>query len=202
MGRARRAGAAAGGRAARMSTIEVRRPARTGRAGSADSGPDDSGSDESGRDDSGSDESGRDDFGRIDSGRDRSQRSGPDSSQPSGPDPSQPSGPDPRSAPGPSRLDASRSGESGPDGSRPDEVEPIGPGPIARGAADDAPRAIELVAPPRQGESTAMAGSMGMILVPAASGAGAVLLAVTHQDRPLMAVAGLLVLAASIASAS
>ena len=146
MGRARRAGAAAGGRAARMSTIEVRRPARTGRAGSAD-------------------------FGRIDSGRDRSQRSGPDSSQPSGPDPSQPSGPDPRSAPGPSRLDASRSGESGPDGSRPDEVEPIGPGPIARGAADDAPRAIELVAPPRQGESTALVGSMGMILVPAASGA-------------------------------
>jgi len=35
--------------------------------------------------------------------------------------------------------------------------------------------------------------------VPAASGVGAVLLAVTHQDRPLMAAAGLLVLAASIA---
>ena len=37
-----------------------------------------------------------------------------------------------------------------------------------------------------------------MILVPAASGVGAVLLAVTQQDRPLMAAAGLLVLAASI----
>ena len=44
-----------------------------------------------------------------------------------------------------------------------------------------------------------MTGSLGMILVPAASGVGAVLLAVTHQDRPLMAAAGLLVLAASIA---
>ncbi len=44
-----------------------------------------------------------------------------------------------------------------------------------------------------------MSGSMGMILVPAASGVGAVLLAVTQQDRPLMAAAGLLVLAASIA---
>ncbi len=44
-----------------------------------------------------------------------------------------------------------------------------------------------------------MSGSMGMILVPAASGVGAVLLAVTQQDRPLIAAAGLLVLAASIA---
>ena len=44
-----------------------------------------------------------------------------------------------------------------------------------------------------------MSGSMGMILVPAASGFGAVLLAVTQQDRPLLAAAGLLVLAASIA---
>ena len=58
---------------------------------------------------------------------------------------------------------------------------------------------IALAAPPRQAESPAMSGSMGMILVPAASGVGAALLAVTHQDRPLMAAAGLLVLAASIA---
>ncbi len=58
---------------------------------------------------------------------------------------------------------------------------------------------ITLVAPPRQGESTPISGSLGMILVPAASGVGAVLLAVTQQDRPLMAAAGLLVLAASIA---
>ena len=58
---------------------------------------------------------------------------------------------------------------------------------------------IALAAPPRQSESPAMSGSMGMILVPAASGVGAALLAVTHQDRPLMAAAGLLVLAASIA---
>jgi DNA segregation ATPase FtsK/SpoIIIE, S-DNA-T family len=59
--------------------------------------------------------------------------------------------------------------------------------------------ALELAAPPRQGESLPITGSMGMILVPAASGVGAVLLAVTHQDRPLLAAAGLLVLAASIA---
>ncbi len=58
---------------------------------------------------------------------------------------------------------------------------------------------IALVAPPRQSESTPMSGSLGMILVPAASGVGAVLVAVTQQDRPLMAAAGLLVLAASIA---
>ena len=58
---------------------------------------------------------------------------------------------------------------------------------------------VALVAPPRQNESAPMSGSLGMILVPAASGVGAVLLAVTHQDRPLMAAAGLLVLAASIA---
>src|SRR6478752_5415504 len=58
---------------------------------------------------------------------------------------------------------------------------------------------IEIAAPPRQHDPPTMSGSMGMILVPAASGVGAVLLAVTHQDRPLMASAGLLVLAASIA---
>src|SRR6478735_4670706 len=58
---------------------------------------------------------------------------------------------------------------------------------------------VALVAPPRQNESAPMSGSLGMILVPAASGVGAVLLAVTQQDRPLMAAAGLLVLAASIA---
>jgi S-DNA-T family DNA segregation ATPase FtsK/SpoIIIE len=58
---------------------------------------------------------------------------------------------------------------------------------------------IELTAPPQMPEAAPLTGSMGMILVPAASGAGAVLLALTQQDRPLLAAAGLLVLAASIA---
>jgi len=57
----------------------------------------------------------------------------------------------------------------------------------------------ELVAPPRRDEAVPISGSLGMILVPAASGVGAVLLAVTQQSRPLLAAAGLLVLAASIA---
>ena len=60
------------------------------------------------------------------------------------------------------------------------------------------PGVIEITAPPRQTESMPITGSMGMILVPAASGVGAVLLAVTQQSRPLLAAAGLLVLAASI----
>src|SRR6478609_8705926 len=72
-------------------------------------------------------------------------------------------------------------------------------GPRARVEAPE-PEPTVLVAPPRLTESPAMVGSAGMILVPAASGLGAVVLAVTHQDRPLIAVAGLLVLAASIAA--
>lgn len=57
---------------------------------------------------------------------------------------------------------------------------------------------IELAGPPQRPESAPLVGSMGMIAVPAASGVGAVLLAVTQRDRPLFAAAGLLVLAASV----
>ena len=67
-------------------------------------------------------------------------------------------------------------------------------------APDPGQESFALIAPPRLSDSPAMTGSAGMILVPAASGLGAVVLAVTHQDRPLIAVAGLLVLAASIAA--
>src|SRR6478752_6319402 len=69
-----------------------------------------------------------------------------------------------------------------------------------RTAAAPEPEPIALAAPPRLAESPPMAGSAAMILVPAASGLGAVVLAVTHPDRPLYAIAGLAVLAASIAA--
>src|ERR1700712_4900626 len=70
--------------------------------------------------------------------------------------------------------------------------------PMRRRSVDPVSGEIELTAPPRRTESMPITGSMGMILVPAASGVGAVLLAVTQQSRPLLAAAGLLVLAASI----
>jgi len=70
--------------------------------------------------------------------------------------------------------------------------------PQRRHSTDPGSSKIELAAPPRRTETTPITGSLGMILVPAASGVGAVLLAVTQQSRPLLAAAGLLVLAASV----
>ncbi len=73
---------------------------------------------------------------------------------------------------------------------------------VARGPSVPTPlpdTSIPLAAPPRQSESTPITGSLGMVLMPVASGVGAVLLAVTSQGRPIMAAVALLVLAASIA---
>ncbi|MGS0683801.1 type VII secretion protein EccCa [Nakamurella sp. GG22] len=69
---------------------------------------------------------------------------------------------------------------------------PSVPGPLLDGP-------ISLAAPPRQSETTPITASLGMVLMPVASGVGAVVLAVTSQGRPIMAAVALLVLAASIA---
>ena len=58
---------------------------------------------------------------------------------------------------------------------------------------------FELQSVPNRGEAPVIGGSLGMILMPAASGVGAVVLAVTSQGRPLMAVMAAVVLVASIA---
>ena len=71
--------------------------------------------------------------------------------------------------------------------------------PPRRGMPDPGSGSFELAAPPQLPETAPVSGSVGMIAVPAASGAGAVLLALTQRDRPLLAAAGLLVLIASVA---
>ena len=71
--------------------------------------------------------------------------------------------------------------------------------PARRIVPDPGSGSFDLAAPPQLPETASVSGSVGMIAVPAASGAGAVLLALTQRDRPLLAAAGLLVLLASVA---
>ncbi len=58
---------------------------------------------------------------------------------------------------------------------------------------------FELAPAPERAEAAAVGGSLGMMMMPAASGAGAVVLAVSSRGRPLMAVLAVVVLVASIA---
>lgn len=57
---------------------------------------------------------------------------------------------------------------------------------------------IELAAPPRLGESAWPGSWAGMIILPLAAGSGSLLVTLTNPGRPLLAAAGLLVLAASV----